>query len=110
MRPHPRANGRPPRLLPERLVDDWKLPGFVGSHSYSVKSLQNHGYAKDTYEAALYAFNAGVNMEMAIGFTAYSKSLATAIDRGQITVQQIEDAARPILEMKIRLGLFEHPY
>jgi beta-glucosidase len=92
------------------LRDDWKFTGFVVSDANSVKSLQNHGYAKDVYEAGLYAFNAGVNMEMAINFTAYSKSLATAVERGQITAQQIADAARPILEMKIRLGLFEHPY
>ncbi len=97
-------------LLHDVLRDDWKFTGFVVSDANSVKSLQNHGYAKDVYEAGLYAFNAGVNMEMAIDFTAYSKSLATAVERGQITAQQIEDAARPILEMKIRLGLFEHPY
>ncbi len=97
-------------LLHDVLRDDWKFTGFVVSDANSVKSLQNHGYAKDVYEAGLYAFNAGVNMEMAINFTAYSKSLATAVERGQITAQQIEDAARPILEMKIRLGLFEHPY
>jgi beta-glucosidase len=97
-------------LLHDVLRDDWKFTGFVVSDANSVKSLQNHGYAKDVYEAGLYAFNAGVNMEMALEFTAYSKSLATAVERGQITAQQIEDAARPILEMKIRLGLFEHPY
>ncbi|HMD10463.1 MAG TPA: beta-glucosidase BglX [Candidatus Acidoferrum sp.] len=97
-------------LLHDVLRDDWKFTGFVVSDANSVKSLQNHGYAKDVYESALYAFNAGVNMEMALGFTAYSKSLAMAVERKQITVQQIEDAARPILEMKIRLGLFEHPY
>jgi beta-glucosidase len=97
-------------LLHDVLRDDWKFTGFVVSDANSVKSLQNHGYAKDVYEAGLYAFNAGVNMEMAINFTAYSKSLATAVERGQITAQQIEDAARPILEMKFRLGLFEHPY
>jgi beta-glucosidase len=97
-------------LLHDVLRDDWKFTGFVVSDANSVKSLQNHGYAKDVYESALYAFNAGVNMEMALGFTAYSKSLATAVERGQITAQQVEDAAHPILEMKIRLGLFEHPY
>ena len=97
-------------LLHDVLREDWKFTGFVVSDANSVKSLQNHGYAKDVYESALYAFNAGVNMEMALGFTAYSKSLATAVERKQITVQQIEEAARPILEMKIRLGLFEHPY
>ncbi len=97
-------------LLHDVLREDWKFTGFVVSDANSVRSLQNHGYAKDVYEAGLYAFKAGVNMEMALGFTAYSKSLATAVERGEITAQQIEDAARPILEMKIRLGLFEHPY
>ena len=97
-------------LLRDVLRDDWKFTGFVVSDANSVKSLQNHGYARDVYESALYAFNAGVNMEMALGFTAYSKSLATAVEKNQITVQQVEEAVRPILEMKIRLGLFEHPY
>jgi beta-glucosidase len=97
-------------LLRDVLRDDWKFTGLVVSDANSVKSLQNHGYAKDVSEAALYAFNAGVDMEMALGFTAYSKSLATALERGQITAQQVDDAVRPILEMKIRLGLFEHPY
>jgi beta-glucosidase len=97
-------------LLHDVLRDDWKFTGFVVSDADSVKSLQNHGYAKDVSEAALYAFNAGVNMEMALGFTAYSKGLATALGRGQITTQQVDEAVRPILEMKIRLGLFEQPY
>jgi beta-glucosidase len=97
-------------LLHDVLRDDWKFTGVVVSDANSVKSLQNHGYAKDVSEAALYAFNAGVNMEMALGFTAYSKSLATALERGEITAQQVDAAVRPILEMKIRLGLFEHPY
>ena len=97
-------------LLHDVLRDDWKFRGFVVSDANSVKSLQNHGYAKDVSEAALYAFNAGVNMEMAIGSTAFSKSLAAAFEKNQITMRQIEDAVRPILEMKIRLGLFEHPY
>jgi beta-glucosidase len=97
-------------LLHDVLRDDWKFTGFVVSDANSVRSLENHGYAKDVNEAALRAFNAGVNMEMAINFTAYSKSLAAALEHGQITAQQVEEAARPILEMKIRLGLFEHPY
>ncbi|HMD39296.1 MAG TPA: beta-glucosidase BglX [Candidatus Acidoferrum sp.] len=97
-------------LLRDVLRDQWKFTGFVVSDANSVKSLQNHGYAKDTYQAGLYAFKAGVNMEMALGFTAYSKSLAAAVERGDITAQEIEEAARPILETKIRLGLFEHPY
>jgi beta-glucosidase len=97
-------------LLHDVLRDQWKFTGFVVSDANSVKSLYNHGYAKDISEAGLMAFNAGVNMEMALGFTAYSKSLASAVERGEISAQEIEEAARPILEMKIRLGLFEHPF
>ena len=97
-------------LLHDVLRDDWKFAGLVVSDANAVKSLQTHGFAKDVHEAGVDAFNAGVNMEMAIGFTAYSKSLAPAVSRGEISVQQIDDAVRPILEMKMRLGLFEHPY
>ena len=97
-------------LLHDVLRDQWGFKGFVVSDANSVKSLENHGFAKDVYDAGIDAFKAGVNMEMAIGFTAYSKSLPTAVARGQITEQEIDEAARPILEMKIRLGLFDHPY
>ena len=97
-------------LLQDVLREQWHFTGFVVSDANAVKSLENHGFAKDLSEAALDAFHAGVNMEMAIGFTAYSRSLPAAVQKGQITEQQIEAAVRPILEMKIRLGLFEHPY
>jgi beta-glucosidase len=97
-------------LLQDVLRDQWKFTGFVVSDANSVKSLEKHGFAKDVEEAGLRAFNAGVNMEMAIGFTAFSRSLPAAAQRGEISEKQIDDAVRPILEMKIRLGLFDHPY
>ena len=97
-------------LLEDVLRKQWGFKGFVVSDANAVKSLETHGYAKDVYEAGVDAFKAGVNMEMAIGFTAYSRSLAIAVQRGQITEHQIEDADRPILEMKMRLGLFDHPF
>lgn len=97
-------------LLHDVLRDQWKFTGFVVSDANAVKSLERHGFAKDVNEAGLDAFKAGVDMEMAIGFTAFSKSLPDALRRGEITAQQLDDAVRPILEMKMRLGLFEHPY
>ncbi len=97
-------------LLHDVLREDWHFRGFVVSDADAVKSLQTHGFAKDASEAAVRALNAGVDMEMAIGSTAYSAYLASAVKSGQVTLQQIEESDRRILEAKIRLGLFEHPY
>ncbi len=110
-------------LLTEVLRDDWHFQGFVVSDADAVKSLENHGFAKDRPDAALLAFRAGVNMEMAIdsaaltggsadtsvGHNAYA-SLPAALAAGKITLQQVDAAVRPILEAKIQMGLFEHPY
>jgi beta-glucosidase len=97
-------------LLHDVLRDQWKFSGIVVSDANAVRSLQNHGFAKDASEAAMIAFRASLNMEMAVGFTAYSKGLKPALEQGEINQREIDEAVRPILEMKIRLGLFEHPY
>jgi beta-glucosidase len=97
-------------LLTDTLRKEWGFKGFVVSDANAVKSLQVHGFAKDSADAAFRALNAGVNMEMAIGQTAYSTGLPAALKSGLLTPAQIDSAVRPILEMKIRLGLFEHPY
>src|SRR3546814_2620948 len=38
------------------------------------------------------------------------QSLPGALKAGKITQAELDDAVRPILETKIRMGLFEHPY
>ena len=97
-------------LLQQVLREQWHFKGFVVSDADAVKSLKTHGFAEDQANAALRAFDAGVNMEMALGSTAYSVGLPQAFKNGQISKKQLDDAVRPILEAKIRLGLFEHPY
>ena len=97
-------------LLHDVLRDQWHFQGFVVSDADAVKNLKTHGFAKDAPDAALRAFDAGVNMEMAVGKGDYSAFLPPALKERQITESQLDDAVRPILEIKIRLGLFEHPY
>jgi beta-glucosidase len=97
-------------LLRDVLRDQWHFRGFVVSDAMAVNSLTTHGFAKDPQDAALRAFGAGVNMEMAIGKTAYGTTLPDSLKAGKITIGQLDDTVRPILETKIRLGLFEHPY
>jgi beta-glucosidase len=97
-------------LLRDVLRDQLHFKGFVVSDAMAVNSLTTHGFAKDQQDAALRALRAGVNMEMGLGKTAYGTTLAESLKAGKISIKQINDAVRPILEAKIRLGLFEHPY
>jgi beta-glucosidase len=97
-------------LLTDVLRQEWGFNGMVVSDADAVKSLVNHGYARDLHDAAVRALNAGVDMEMAQDATAFGQSLAAALKAGEISLQQIETADRRILAAKVRLGLFEHPY
>jgi beta-glucosidase len=97
-------------LLHDVLRETWGFNGFVVSDADAVKGLAVHGYASDPTDAALHAFDAGVNMEMAIGNTAYSTGLIEAVRSGRISAKALDEAVRPILEAKVALGLFEHPY
>jgi len=97
-------------LLTDVLRQQWGFNGLVVSDADAVKSLVNHGYARDLHDAAVRALDAGVDMEMAQNATAYGQSLAAALKAGEISLQQIETADRRILTAKVRLGLFEHPY
>jgi len=97
-------------LLRDVLRDQWHFKGFVVSDAMAVDHLTNQGFAKDPQDAALRAINAGVNMEMGIGKTDYGTTLPESLKAGRITVRQLDDAVRPIIETKIRLGLFESPY
>lgn len=95
-------------LLHDVLHDAWNFQGFVVSDAFAVRSLRTHGYASDLQDAAHKAFTAGLNMDMASA--TYLKYLPIELQQKHISMQQIDEAVLPILEIKIRMGLFEHPY
>ena len=97
-------------LLHDILRAAWGFKGFVVSDADAVKSLSTHGFARDEQDAAVRALRAGVNMEMAGGHDAYADELPAAMREGLVTQAQLDDAVRPILKMKFRLGLFDHPF
>ncbi len=97
-----------PWLLRHVLRNTWDFKGFVVSDAVAVYSLVTHGYARDVQDAVFKAFTAGLTMDMASG--SYLKYLPGEVKAGRITMQQIDDAVMPILETKVRMGLFEHPY
>ena len=97
-----------PFTLTKVLRGEWKFDGFVVSDYTSVEELMKHGLAANESEAARLALSAGVDMEMVSRL--YGKHGAELLRSGQLTPAEIDEAVRRILRIKIRLGLFEHPY
>ena len=95
-------------LLHQVLREEWNFQGFVISDASAVGNLVTQGFARDGRDAALRAFGAGLTMDMASN--TYAQHLAGLVEEGTVTLADIEQAVRPILEIKVRMGLFEHPY
>ncbi len=95
-------------LLRDVLRKEWGFSGFVVSDALAVHNLVIQGHAKDGRDAARRALSAGLDMDMASN--TYAQNLASLVKDGEITEAQIEAAVKPILAVKFRLGLFEHPY
>lgn len=94
--------------LTEVLKKRWKHEGFVVSDWGSVIQLVDQGVAKDTKEAALKSFMAGVEMDMVDN--AYVDFLPELVKEGKVLMASIDEAVRRILRVKMKLGLFENPY
>lgn len=97
-----------PFTLTEVLRGEWGFDGFVVSDYESVKELLAHGTAANEEEAALGALGAGVDMEMVSRL--YARHLPELVKQGRLRTAVVDEAVRRILRVKLRLGLFEHPY
>ena len=95
-------------LLRDVLRSDMGFGGFVISDAWAVASLTVHGYARGPEDAAYRGLTAGVNMDM--GSQTYLMHVAKLVESGKLPVTVLDQAVREILAVKIRLGLFEHPY
>ncbi len=94
--------------LRDILRNEWGFRGFVVSDWESVSEMINHGFCKDSAEAAYKAIVAGVDMEMVS--TTFADYLPKLIREGMLNVSFVDQAVRNILRIKFRLGLFEHPF
>jgi beta-glucosidase len=95
-------------LLRDVLRGEWGFKGFVVSDAFAVANLVIQGFARDRREAALRALTAGLDMDMAS--STYLENLAGLVEDGTLKLNLIDAAVRSILAIKVRMGLFEHPY
>ncbi len=90
------------------LKESWDWDGFMVSDFASISEMIPHGYAVDKVHAAERAILAGCDMDME--GRAYEVGLEQLVKEGKVDEKLIDDAARRILRIKYRLGLFDDPY
>ncbi|WP_299218003.1 beta-glucosidase BglX [uncultured Aquimarina sp.] len=95
-------------LQRDLLKNTWDWDGFIVSDWASIAEMIFHGYAKDKTHAAELAIHAGNDMDME--GRAYETGLEQLVKEGKVDEKLINEAAKRILRVKFKLGLFDDPF
>ncbi|QJL11948.1 beta-glucosidase BglX [Klebsiella pneumoniae] len=93
-------------LLKDVLRDQWGFKGITVSDHGAIKELIKHGVASDPEDAVRVALKSGINMSDEY----YSKYLPGLVKSGKVTMAELDDATRHVLNVKYDMGLFNDPY
>lgn len=99
-------------LLKDILREQWKFKGHIVTDCWAVEDfVSGHQVAKNKEDAAVMALRSGVSLECGDAFPA----LLAAYQKKKITEKEIDDALRPLLRTKFKLGVldenpFQHPF
>ena len=97
-------------LLTDLLRGALGFDGVVVSDYFAIPMLaQYHRIATDEGEAARWALEAGVDVELP-ALHCYGAPLRAALDAGAVELSLVDAAVSRVLRMKFQLGLFERPY
>ncbi len=93
-------------LLTEVLRGDLSFGGFVVSDWAAVDQVLPGDY----YGSVVQSINAGIDLVMVPSeFELFLTALGGAVEQGDITQARVDEAVGRILDVKIRMGLFESP-
>lgn len=95
-------------LLQDILRKEWKFDGMTVSDANAIAECVEHGIAADHREAAMQALLAGMEMDM--GSCVYKEHIQSLIEEGRIDEDILDQAVSDVLQVKMELGLFDHPY
>jgi beta-glucosidase len=85
----------------------WGFKGFVVSDYTGINEMTAHGLG-DLQTVSALALKAGVDMDM-VG-EGFLTTLKKSLQEGKVTMADIDQACRLVLEAKYKLGLFADPY
>lgn len=94
-------------LMTDVLRKQWGFKGFVVTDFTGIPEMIEHGMG-NLQEVSALALNAGVEMDM-VG-EGFLTTLKKSLEEKKVTIEQIDNAVRLILEAKYDLGLFQDPY
>lgn len=93
-------------LLTDVLRKEWNYKGTVVSDWFGIDQLRDkHHIATDLKDAAMKAFNAGVNVDLPYGIN-YA-NLTQLVKEGKVSMKTLDDAVSNVLRVKFQMGLFE---
>lgn len=94
-------------LMNDLLRKSWGFDGFVVTDYTAINEMMYHGVG-DLQTVAIKALKAGVDMDM-VG-QSFIGTLSKSLEEGKVSLEEIDQACRRVLEAKYRLGLFEKPF
>lgn len=94
-------------LQKDVLRSRWGFKGFVVTDYTGINEMTEHGMG-DLQAVSALAIKAGIDMDM-VG-EGFLTTLKKSLQERKITVKDIDDACRLILEAKYKLGLFDDPF
>lgn len=94
-------------LIDDVLRQQWGWDGFVVTDYGAIGEITKHGLG-DLSQASVLALKAGTDMDMCS--EGFINTLEQSLKEGRVTMAEIDQACRRVLEAKYKLGLFDNPY
>lgn len=113
MTAHNELNGIPCHtnkwLMQDLLRKEWGYKGFIVSDWMDIEHcVDQHHTAHDNKDAFYQSIMAGMDMHM--HGLEWQEDVCALVREGKIKESRIDESVKRILNIKFRLGLFEHPY